>query len=57
MKIAPDITRTVGRTPIVALPRIGRDLPAWVVAKLESRNPCGSVQDRVGIALIEDAET
>lgn len=47
---------TVGRTPLVELKRLGRGLPARVVAKLEMRNPCGSVKDRLGVALVEDAE-
>lgn len=41
---------------MVELGRLGRGLPGRVVAKLEMRNPCGSVKDRVGVALIEDAE-
>ena len=51
-----DVTATVGRTPMVELGRVARGLPGRVVAKLEMRNPCGSVKDRVGVALIEDAE-
>ena len=51
-----DVTATVGRTPLVELQRIGRNLPGRVVAKLEMRNPCGSVKDRLGVALIDDAE-
>jgi cysteine synthase len=46
----------VGGTPLVELRRVGANLPGRVVAKLEMRNPCGSVKDRVGVALIEDAE-
>ncbi len=51
-----DLTATVGRTPMVELGRLARDLPGRVLAKLEMRNPCGSVKDRVGVALIENAE-
>jgi len=51
-----DATATVGRTPLVELGRMAKDLPGRVIAKLEMRNPCGSVKDRVGVALIEDAE-
>jgi cysteine synthase len=51
-----DLTATVGRTPMVELGRLGKGLPVRVVAKLEMRNPCGSVKDRVGVALIEKAE-
>jgi len=51
-----DLTATVGRTPMVELARVAKGLPGRVVGKLEMRNPCGSVKDRVGAALIEDAE-
>jgi cysteine synthase len=51
-----DLIATVGRTPLVDLRRLAADLPGRIVAKLEMRNPCGSVKDRVGIALIEAAE-
>jgi cysteine synthase A len=51
-----NITESVGQTPMVALRRMSKGLDAHIVCKLESRNPCGSVKDRVGVALIEDAE-
>jgi cysteine synthase A len=54
--IVRDVTATVGKTPLVELGRLARGLPGRVVAKLEMRNPCGSVKDRLGVALIEDAE-
>jgi len=54
--IFPDVATTVGRTPLVALDRLTQGLPGRVAAKLEMRNPCGSVKDRLGVALIEDAE-
>jgi cysteine synthase A len=54
--IFPDLTATVGRTPLVDLARIGRGLPGRLVGKLEMRNPLGSVKDRVAVALIDDAE-
>jgi cysteine synthase A len=54
--IFPDVTGTVGRTPLVELGRLAAGLPGRVVAKLEMRNPCGSVKDRLGLALVEDAE-
>ena len=41
---------------MVELERFARGLPGRVVAKLEMKNPCGSVKDRLGVALIEDAE-
>jgi len=51
-----DVTASVGRTPLVELRRINKGLAGRVVGKLEMRNPCGSVKDRVGLALIDDAE-
>jgi cysteine synthase A len=54
--IFSDATATVGRTPLVELGRLAKGLPGRVAAKLEMRNPCGSVKDRVGVALIENAE-
>jgi hypothetical protein len=51
-----DLSATVGGTPVVELARVAKDRAGRVIGKLEMRNPCGSVKDRVGIALIEDAE-
>jgi cysteine synthase len=51
----PDIVQSVGRTPMVELAHL-RAGGARLFVKMESRNPCGSVKDRVGVALIEDAE-
>jgi cysteine synthase len=56
MPIYDDITKTVGSTPLVKLNRISAGLPGTVAVKLESRNPLGSVKDRIGVAMIEDAE-
>jgi len=55
MKIYEDITRTVGNTPTVRLNRIPPE-GATVWAKLEFFNPCSSIKDRLGIAMIEAAE-
>lgn len=55
-KIFSDITKTVGRTPLVRLNRITEGLEATVLAKVESFNPLSSVKDRIGVAMIEDAE-
>lgn len=47
---------TIGRTPLVRLNRIPGDLDAVILAKLEYKNPLGSVKDRLGMALIQDGE-
>lgn len=54
--MVPDVTATIGRTPLVELGRLSEGLPSRIVAKLDMRNPCGSVKDRLGLALIEAAE-
>jgi cysteine synthase len=51
-----DTAATIGNTPLVELGRLAKNLPGRILAKLEMRNPCGSVKDRLGAALIEDAE-
>ncbi len=54
--IYPDAAATVGRTPLVELRRLASGSPGRVLAKLEMRNPCGSVKDRVAVAMVDDAE-
>jgi len=56
MNIYADITKTVGRTPLVRLNRITEGAKAQVVVKVESFNPLSSVKDRIGAAMIDDAE-
>jgi len=56
MRIAPDMTRLVGNTPLVRLNRLTRDVAATVVAKLEFFNPAHSVKDRIGVAMVDALE-
>jgi len=55
-RIYKDITWTIGNTPLVRLNRITKGLNADVLVKVESFNPMGSVKDRIGLAMIEEAE-
>jgi cystathionine beta-synthase len=52
----PTVLDLVGRTPIVRLDRVARDVPGQLLAKLEFLNPGGSNKDRIGMAMIEAAE-
>lgn len=51
-----EVIASIGRTPAVALVRIGADLPGRIIVKLESRNPGGSVKDRIARGMVDDAE-
>jgi cysteine synthase A len=55
-KIADDITRLTGKTPLVRLNKLTQGLNSEVIAKLEFFNPCGSIKDRTGVAMIDAAE-
>ena len=51
-----NILEAIGRTPLVRLHRLTRDAKAAVYAKCDYLNPGGSVKDRIGIAMVADAE-
>ncbi|MCL4325873.1 MAG: pyridoxal-phosphate dependent enzyme [Candidatus Thermoplasmatota archaeon] len=54
--IHKNILELVGNTPLIELGKIFKNKPFRVIAKLEKMNPGGSVKDRVGVAMVEDAE-
>jgi cysteine synthase A len=56
MPIHPHIVSTVGRTPLVKLNRVAAGVDATIALKCEFFNPLGSVKDRIGAAMIEQAE-
>ena len=56
MKLYDNITQVVGNTPLVKINRILDGAKAQVYAKLEFYNPSSTVKDRIGIAMIDDAE-
>jgi cysteine synthase A len=56
MKIYRDVLETIGKTPLIRLNKLTEGTNATVVAKQESRNPGGSVKDRICLSMITEAE-
>ena len=54
--IYDDISSTLGRTPLIRLEKLSKELGVNLLVKTESRNPGGSVKDRAAYAMIDDAE-
>lgn len=54
--IASDATELIGNTPLIHLARFAKDTPGRLLGKLESFSPGFSVKDRIGVAMIQDAE-
>ncbi|MGH2583136.1 MAG: pyridoxal-phosphate dependent enzyme [Anaerolineales bacterium] len=57
LRVYNSILGTIGHTPLVGLSKLGRDLPVPLYAKLEFFNPGGSVKDRIGVTIIDAAES
>jgi len=55
-KIADSLTEIIGNTPLLRLNKFAAGAQAEIVAKLERQNPWGSVKDRIGLYMIEEAE-
>jgi cysteine synthase A len=56
LKIANNITELIGNTPLVKINKLNQDGKADIIAKLEMFNPLSSIKDRIGFAMIDDAE-
>ena len=56
MEYHENILGTIGHTPMVKLNKVVKDIPALVLAKVETFNPGNSIKDRMAIKMIEDAE-
>ncbi|GAA4513564.1 cysteine synthase A [Brevibacterium yomogidense] len=56
MTIHSDVTKIVGGTPLVRLNKASERSGAEIIAKLEGANPANSVKDRIGVAMIDEAE-
>jgi cysteine synthase A len=57
MKVYDSIVDSVGHTPLIRIRRVLDGAPATVLLKMESRNPLGSVKDRIAVAMVAEAES
>ncbi len=55
-RIYDDVLQTIGKTPLIKLNKVTNGADATVLAKLESRNPGGSVKDRISLSMIKEGE-
>ena len=56
MRVYESVLQTIGNTPLIRLNKVTDDMPVTMLAKVEYLNPGGSVKDRIGLSMIEDAE-
>ncbi len=56
MKYQQNILETIGNTPLVRINKITKDIPATILAKLETFNPGHSIKDRMAVKMVDDAE-
>src|SRR5579859_4587364 len=56
MDVADSVLDLIGHTPMLRLSRVARGVRPTVLAKVETQNPGGSIKDRIGLAMIEEAE-
>ncbi len=56
MKYYNNVLETIGNTPLIKINSITKDIPALVLAKVETTNPGNSIKDRMALKMIEDAE-
>ena len=56
MRVFNNVLDTIGNTPLIKINKLAKEVPALVLAKVETTNPGNSVKDRMAVKMIEDAE-
>jgi len=56
MRIFNNVLETIGNTPLIKINKLAKDVPALILAKVETTNPGNSVKDRMAVKMVEDAE-